>query len=296
MALPHSAAVRKLPGWRPLSSQKQRFGPELDSPIPHRTLIKPINYRPRRTVGRLAAGLHSSWMCWNASTERNMRNPMKHTKLLIILAAVCLTGGMVGLVMDAQQPPPPPPGYGTMISISGTVTQFNYGPDAQVESFMLNRNNIVHFPPHAACAVTRVVKVGDTVKVDGLAHTNIYGTQSLELQSLQNSANGRQLTIQPPWSATAYSGSGTIRQLNYGPEGEINGFWLNNGVLAHIPPMPPASTPVLQIGASVALTGYARQTFNNTTAVDVSSLSVNGQAVPIYPPPPGPGAPPPPQG
>ncbi|MGH9396276.1 MAG: hypothetical protein ACRD18_05440 [Terriglobia bacterium] len=155
---------------------------------------------------------------------------------------------------------------------------------------MLNRNTIVHFPPNLGCAISGMVKVGDSVKVDGLANTNYYGTQSLELQDLNDSTSGRQFSSPQPWSATAYSGLGTIRQLNYGPQGEINGFWLNNNVLVHIPPMAPGSSQTLQVGARTAVSGYAHRIINNETAVDASSLTVNGQTIPIYPAPPPPPA------
>jgi hypothetical protein len=241
---------------------------------------------------------------------------MKHRKLWVLLAAACIAGGVVTSAISAQQqspppaagygppppapgygaPPPPLPGYGAMTSVSGSVTQFNYGPDAQPESFILNRNTIVHFPPDLGCAISGMIRIGDTVKVDGLASTNNYGTQSLELQNLNDSTTGRQFTIPQPWLATAYSGSGTIRQLNYGPQGEINGFWLNN-VLVHIPPLTPGTSQSLQIGATASVSGYAHHTLNNKTAVDASSLTVNGQSIPIYspppPPPPTPGAAPP---
>jgi hypothetical protein len=238
---------------------------------------------------------------------------MRSRKLWLSLAVIPLAGGLATFVIRAQQqlpppargypPPPPAPGYGpppptaygTTASLSGTVTQFNYGPNALPDSFMLNRNAIVHFPPDLGCAIREMVKVGDSVKVDGPANTNYYGTTSLELWKLVDTTNGQQVNVPQPWSATAYTGSGTIRQLNYGPQGEINGFWINN-VLVHIPPMAPGSSSALQIGATVALSGYAHSTINNVTAVDASSLTVNGQSIPIYapPPPPAPGAPPPP--
>lgn len=241
---------------------------------------------------------------------------MKHRTLwvLALLTAMGIAGALMTSVIGAQQQPPPPPagygappppapgfgppppppapGYGTMTSLSGTITQFNYGPNALPESFMLNRNTIVHFPPDLGCQVSGMVKVGDNVKVDGLAYTNSYGTQSLELQDLNDSTSNQQLSVPQPWSVTAYSGSGTIRQLNYGPQGEINGFWLND-VLVHIPPMSPGSSSVLQVGATASVSGYAHRTINSKTAVDASSLTVNGQTIPLYPtpPPPVPGAP-----
>jgi hypothetical protein len=42
---------------------------------------------------------------------------------------------------------------------------------------------------------------------------------------------------QPPTLAGVFTNhSGKIRQLNYGPEGEINGFLASNGALVHLPP------------------------------------------------------------
>jgi hypothetical protein len=82
-----------------------------------------------------------------------------------------------------------------------------------------------------------------------------------------------------PGAAAPYSGSGRIRQLNYGPDGAVNGFLLGNGTLAMLPPFTATNSSPVRVGASVRYSGYARNTMSGRTVVDVQTLSINGQTL-----------------
>ena len=106
----------------------------------------------------------------------------------------------------------------------------------------------------------------------------------------------------PRPDAPAGSGSGRIRQLNYGVDGAVNGFVLNNGTLAIFPPFRTTNPPLIRVGVSVRYSGYTRKAMNDLTIVDVQTLTTNGQtfnmdaARPPLPPPPPNTEPAPPRG
>ena len=210
----------------------------------------------------------------------------------------------------------PPPGAqpeqaGVYATVSGTISQFNYDRDGEVAGFLLNNNTLVNLPPRAALYIGNSLRRGDSVQIAGYAQTSPAGVQTVNAQSVQDRASGKAFTVPQPGAAAPYSGSGRIQQLNYGPDGAINGFLFDNGMLATVPPFAATNPTSIRVGSAVAYTGYARNTISGRTVVDIQSLSINGQpltfrmagpaAGPGAPPPPppagpqrGPGAPPPP--
>ena len=197
---------------------------------------------------------------------------------------------------------------GTYTNVSGTISQFNYDRDAEVEGFLLSNNTLVHLPPRAAARMGTSLRAGDTVRVGGFAQTSPTGFQTMEAQAIQDSTSGKSLTVPQPGAAAPYSGSGRIQQLNYGPDGAVNGFLLDNGTLATVPPFAATNPSFIRRGATIAYSGYAHSTMSGRNVVDVQTLTVNGQALTMgaigpqggtpAPPPAGPqagpGAPPPP--
>lgn len=104
---------------------------------------------------------------------------------------------------------------------------------------------------------------------------------------------------QPTPPARSYTNvSSKIRQLNYGPEGEVNGFLAGNEALVHVPPSADAQLgQSLRVGANVSYSGYAHKALSGRTIVDVQTLTINRQTLtmpPIAPAGPPAGPPPPP--
>lgn len=185
---------------------------------------------------------------------------------------------------------------GVLTSVSGTISQFNYDRDADMEGFLLNNNTLVHLPPRAALHLATSVRRGDTVQVSGYTQTSPAGVQTIEAQSVQDRTSGKTFAVPQPGAAAPYSGSGRIQQLNYGPDGAINGFLFDNGTLATVPPFAATNPSFIRVGATVAYSGYARSTISGRTVVDVQTLTINGQPLTFGMAGPGigPGAPPPP--
>lgn len=229
----------------------------------------------------------------------------------LLLTAFCGTGFNLCFVADAQtQPSPPPPQVfrdvgrgpdggpwagmqpGTYTTLTGTISQFNYDQEAEVEGFLLSNGSLVQLPRGVAAKIVPSLHAGDSVTVAGMARTSPTGFQTIVAQSIKDSTSGKSLEIPTPGAPAPLAGSGKIQQLNYGRGGEINGFLLDNGVLAMVPPFGASNPSSIKVGATVSYSGYARRTMNEKTVVAVQSLTINGQQITLAPAGrPGPGGP-----
>ena len=97
------------------------------------------------------------------------------------------------------------------------------------------------------------------------------------------------VTASPPhWPAAETPGASQvlltrtsrIKQWNYGPAGAVNGFLLNNGMLAIVPPDLGAQLrSQVRTGSEVTVTGYRSVGNNNLEIISVQSVTVNGQTL-----------------
>jgi hypothetical protein len=199
--------------------------------------------------------------------------------LTLICASAVLAQGPPG--------PPPPPISNNSASVSGAISQLNYGPEMEITSFLVNGNTLVTFPPHVGWALSSTLKPGESVEVTGYGSATASGMQRIELQNLN--AGGRTLSVPQPGQFTSYNASGKVTQLNYNREGEVDGFVLDSGVFAKTPPPVSANLgATVSVGSQVSISGYSHQAMNGRTVVDVQSI--NGQTTPSAPsgPPPRP--------
>ena len=217
----------------------------------------------------------------------------------------CLLGCTLATIGAAQGPrgrrgaPPPagPPAQGGVYTtLSGSIAQFNYDRDAEVEGFLLKNNTLVHLPPRVAQRLGTSMHAGDTVQITGYAQISPAGMQTIEAVGVQDRTSGKSFSVPQPGGAAPYSASGRIQQLNYGRDGAVDGLLFDNGTFAAIPPFSAANPTSIRVGATIAFTGYARSTISGRTVVDVQTLTINGQplALGMVGPERGPGAPPPP--
>jgi hypothetical protein len=187
------------------------------------------------------------------------------------------------------QPTAPAPLPAAASSVSGSISQFNYGPDGRVQGFVVAPNTLVSLPPDWAPKVEVLAKLGDPVRATGYSAPAASGIQIMQPQTLN--VAGRTLNVAEPSLPVPYAGTGVIRSLNYGPQGEVNGFVLQNGVIALTPPMGTGDLSIVKPGASISVSGFARTTDTGKTVVDVQTITANGQTIAMNPMPPGPGGP-----
>ena len=199
---------------------------------------------------------------------------MKSVASITKFSTVILTLACASILL--AQGPPPPPTSNNYASVSGTISQLNYGPEMEVTSFLLNGNTLVTFPPHVGWSLSSTLKAGESVQVSGYGSATATGMQRIELQTVN--VGGRTLTAPQPGQFTSYNTSGKVTQLNYNREGELDGFLLDSGVFAKTPPPFSANlSSMVSVGSQVSVTGYSHQTMNGRTVVDVQSI--NGQAI-----------------
>ncbi|MGA7411746.1 MAG: hypothetical protein WBW33_14810 [Bryobacteraceae bacterium] len=172
---------------------------------------------------------------------------------------------------------------GTYTTVTGAISQFNYDQEAEVEGFLLSTGGLVELPHGVAQKITPSLHVGDSVTVGGMGRTSPTGFQTITAQSIKDSTSGKTLEIPTPGAPAPLAGSGKIQQLNYGRGGEINGFLLDSGVLAIVPPFGASNPSSIKVGATVSYSGYARRTMNEKTVVAVQSLTINGQQITLAP-------------
>ena len=102
---------------------------------------------------------------------------------------------------------------------------------------------------------------------------------------------------------SGYSRRGTIKAFNVGPEGETNGFILNDGTVILFPPdSGPQMMAAVREGSRIQYSGYGRTVPSGRMIVDAQYITANGQTFTMpagpgaVPPPPPVGPPPPPGG
>jgi hypothetical protein len=106
----------------------------------------------------------------------------------------------------------------------------------------------------------------------------------------------------PPQRTTAYPQThastvrGSIRQFNYGHEGEVSGLLLSNGMLVSFPPEAGEQiAAVAKVKSEVIIAGYQRQGATGKTILDAIAITADGQTIAVPVGPAGPRyAPPPP--
>jgi hypothetical protein len=98
-----------------------------------------------------------------------IREP-RRARFAIALSALCAS---------CRQPPPPPagppppqPGVAFQIfSSTGTIRSWNYGPEGDINGFVLDRDTLVMFPPDAAAWLPGIARSGSRAAVSGYSHS-----------------------------------------------------------------------------------------------------------------------------
>lgn len=90
-------------------------------------------------------------------------------------------------------PPPPPAPEGARTALRGVVRRVNYGP-AGLDGLVLDRGQIVHFPPEYANGIAGLAPIGASVSVSGWPHTGPAGDMIFD-DSITNQRTGASLAV-----------------------------------------------------------------------------------------------------
>lgn len=178
---------------------------------------------------------------------------------LIAIASLLASCSAVAQMPLSPSPPDPlggslpPPPVGALVPIApvapeagtvatGRVQQWLLNPDGDADGLLLADGTQVAFPPHLSVAIMQLLKLGDTVRVDGWRAPSV---PVVRMQSL--SANGRTVIDQPPvpgmlppprapGALGAMSAGGRIERLLYTDRGDVQGVMLADKTIVRFPP------------------------------------------------------------
>ena len=183
--------------------------------------------------------------------------------------------------------PPPPGGHDGRLKapalLTGTVESFNYGPHGSPSGIMLKADGKVmqvNCPPDVGVALLAAAPVGDEVKVTAIEARAKADHPVYHLIQLTNS-KGQSFVGGPGAAGAMVHLEGTVKTLNYGPHGDVDGAILDSGDFVLIGP-PTAEALKLAPGQKLTLDGSARPMLVGHNIIQATT--VNGFAV-MAPPP-----------
>jgi hypothetical protein len=180
--------------------------------------------------------------------------------------------------------------------LTGVLEGFNFSPRGDMESFMLKEGGQVTqvvFPPDASSAIVETVTARERIRVMAVPERSVALHPVYRLVSL-TAKNGQQLTLdrlprkgKPPQPQTREGErpvhvDATVKQLNYGRRGEVNGVQIERGDFVHLGPE--VSTRLaLAVGHKLSIDGIARPMMRGRSVIEATM--VNGLAIPKRPGP-----------
>ena len=151
--------------------------------------------------------------------------------------------------------------------VDGQVRRMLVNPYGEADGLLLSNGTVVQVPSHMADRLTAAVRPGDRVTVQGLMRP---AGQDIRLQSLRT-ARGSTLAVEPEsflqvprWMRaspqTPISATGTIAHVVAGRHGEPRTLIFGDGTTAKLNKAALRTSPGLQPGMTVALTGHGTAT------------------------------------
>jgi hypothetical protein len=150
-------------------------------------------------------------------------------------------------------------------------------------------NTQVLFPPHLGEQILAKAKAGSAVTITGFERRNPEGKPEFRLVTLN--VNGTLINDTPPVAPQLTvvheqkSVTAKIKELNYSPKKEVNGFTLSSGERVNIPPhIASQLSSQLKTGSEITVNGFAELKrpgvvySQNVTMIAAQTLSINGQA------------------
>lgn len=166
---------------------------------------------------------------------------------------------------DIKPPPPPHAGHKHQdVQYTGKILSFKTNPDSAYDGFSFkvkNQDLTVNFPPHMAAKIMEVVKVGDTITVTGHTHDD----KPMELHLKKLLKGNQEVEEQKPAFKMPFSDrkmtslDGNIKEFTKGKRGEINGFYLGDSTIIHLPPKESEElVQNLKTGDKIQIKGYIK--------------------------------------
>lgn len=180
--------------------------------------------------------------------------------------------------------------------LSGTIEGFNFGPRGDIESLMLKDGDQVRqvsFPPDASLAIVEAVTGRERIRIAAVPEQSVAPHPVYRLVSL-TTKDEQLLTLdrlpgkakaprpQTRGSERTVHVDATVKQLNYGRRGEVNGVQIDGGDFVHLGPEASARL-TLAVGQQLSVDGIARPMMRGRSVIEATA--VNGIAIPKRPGP-----------
>jgi hypothetical protein len=180
----------------------------------------------------------------------------------------------------------------TVTSVAGTIEQLNYGADGEVTGFLVGTNTLLTFPSGICGGIESLGVAGNSITYSGTEFTATSGFETVSVTSFTNTTTKASYTAPTSTASTTYGPtSGTLKQLNYGNGGAIDGFlftatggttsiFVSTGGNASS-----TLTSLLTVGATVSVTGTTSPSMSACTstgtleAVNPSSLTIGTSTI-----------------
>lgn len=194
--------------------------------------------------------------------------------------------------------PPAAPGSGVYApnynnNFSGTVERYLLNKEGLVDGLLLNDGLQVKFPPHMSDYLSQAVRPGNRVTVIGTPGVATSLGQEIHAHSITNAQNQATVVRQSPRYVARpvppadtrydnFSASGIAQRWLIGRRGEIKGVVLSSGAQVKFPRhVGYQLTNLARQGARIEAQGFgSRNSYGQV--LEAVSLSVNGQALPVY--------------
>ena len=174
---------------------------------------------------------------------------------------------------DRQKPQTPQLEY-----LTGTVQSYNLSPRGIPDGLIIDSDNKsiqVNCGPEIGMALSQVAPQGDSVKITGMSERSAPDHPVYRLIMLTNS-KGQQIMLGKPSPATPIHLEGTVKSLNHGPRGEVDGAILESGDFVRVGPQSGEALK-LAVGQKLTLDGTQRPMMLGHNVI--TPQTVNGFAV-----------------
>lgn len=229
-----------------------------------------------------------------------MPRPSRPRAHNVALGGATLAGLLImgWTAIEAQQPQP---AQSSPTMTEGIVHTFTNAPQGEVDGAVLENGVRLHWPPHMQNRFKDILNTGDQVRAFGRVETRPGGDTRFEVQRLINlrsnktaentdfaalpgprGPRGRMDRPVPPAQGPAATGAnqavrtitGTVRNMNRGPHGEIDGAVLDDGILIRWPPhMQDQFRGLVAVGDRVQATGRMETGPAGDTHFEVQSVT-----------------------
>ena len=189
-------------------------------------------------------------------------------------------------------PPTPglvPPGQSGS-EVEGTIAQYLMNPHGEVDGLLLSNGIQVHFPPHMEKSLVAVAKPQDVVRAEGyrsvegpVMHAYVITNTTTGQSIIEREPSLLDRPILPPHirdrSLVERHAEGVVRNLLYGPRGELNGAVLEDRTIVRVPPHATYHVArFLQIGQSISAVGYGTENAYGR-AIEATALGASGSSM-----------------